>query len=799
MKINFLKIIIIFFLIIFFGSCSITKNLNENDYVLEKNRVLVNDKLIQSDSLDRLIVLKENKKFLGVPVQSLIYQSGFKNTDSIFTDWEKNKNNRKGLKKFLSKKQFLQLKKYYQSWNEWKLKNGEAVSLIDSLKINQTLSNFMSYFQNIGYLETTVGFDLSKNKLKQKYATVDFNIKTGPQYYVGDVSLITKSKIIDSIYNNNLEKSFLKKNGILKTSNFQRERDRINTLMKNNGIYNFQINSVFFDVEIDSTRNLYSLPTKIIIDGDDYRKHTIGEINLINVKNSKEYSEKSFLTNQIEFKINEVFNDSLRSKTIQNLNNLDLFSFPSIGYEYINKSEDELSANIFLNPKKKYGLGFGFDIKQSDIEDIGVSFENRFKSRNIFKNGENLQLSAVGSIGKSNDVTISQVYFDATLKLPKFIFFKNLTKRFGSDSKSFISLGSTNQKNIGLDRTSFRFNLDYAWENKSTYFNFSLSDVELINNRNINNYFNIYKNSYNQLNTIAQNNTSDSKYFNGGNLSIPNGINNFINDVLNNNLTINEQNDIQRIKYIENRRNRLTSNNLIIGTTFTVSNNYDNRYDKDNFKQWRLKVKTAGNLTSLFVKENPDGFKRISDLIFSQFVKTEFSYIKHWNISDNSLIAFRYFSGIAIPYGNSKNIPFSESFFGGGSNDNRAWQVYRLGPGSSGASNEFNEANFKLALNLEYRFNILGRFNGALFTDLGNIWNVLDDTEDKKRTFVGFKDLNEIAIGSGFGLRYDSSLFIFRLDMGLKTYNPAAVKNRRWLKDFSLKKAVFNIGLNYPF
>ena len=212
-----------------------------------------------------------------------------------------------------------------------------------------------------------------------------------------------------------------------------------------------------------------------------------------------------------------------------------------------------------------------------------------------------------------------------------------------------------------------------------------MSDVELINNRNINNYFNIYKNSYNQLNTIAQNNTSDSKYFNDGNLSIPNGINNFINDVLNNNLTINEQNDIQRIKYIENRRNRLTSNNLIIGTTFTVSNNYDNRYDKDNFKQSRFKVKTAGNLTSLFVKKNSDGYKRISDLTFSQFVKTEFSYIKHWNISDNSLIAFRYFSGIAIPFGNSDNIPFSESFFGGGSNDNRAWQVYRLGPGSSGA------------------------------------------------------------------------------------------------------------------
>ena len=72
MKINFLKITIIFLIIIFFGSCSITKNLDENDYVLEKNRVLVNDRLIQSDSLDRLIILKENNKFLGIPFQSLI-------------------------------------------------------------------------------------------------------------------------------------------------------------------------------------------------------------------------------------------------------------------------------------------------------------------------------------------------------------------------------------------------------------------------------------------------------------------------------------------------------------------------------------------------------------------------------------------------------------------------------------------------------------------------------------------------------------------------------------------------------
>lgn len=71
--------------------------------------------------------------------------------------------------------------------------------------------------------------------------------------------------------------------------------------------------------------------------------------------------------------------------------------------------------------------------------------------------------------------------------------------------------------------------------------------------------------------------------------------------------------------------------------------------------------------------------------------------------------------------------------------------------------------------------------------------------EDSSRTFDGFNDLSELAIGNGVGLRYDSGLFIFRLDMGLKTHNPSLEKGKRWLTDFSLKKAVFNIGLNYPF
>ena len=165
----------------------------------------------------------------------------------------------------------------------------------------------------------------------------------------------------------------------------------------------------------------------------------------------------------------------------------------------------------------------------------------------------------------------------------------------------------------------------------------------------------------------------------------------------------------------------------------------------------------------------------------------------------DNILAIRGYFGIAIPYGNSNSIPFSKSFFAGGPNDNRAWAAYDLGPGSTQSLSEFNEANLKIAASLEQRFNILGRFNGAVFLDAGNIWNVLDNVEDDKATFNNLSSLEDIAIGSGFGLRYDFSFFVLRLDIGFKTYDPSYDLGSRWFNDYNFGKAVYNIGINYPF
>ena len=791
---NLVKIKLIFVLSLFTVSCSLQKSLLDEDLILEKTNIKINGNLIKKDSLSDLITFKENSKLLGIPFNAMISSSAKKNPDSIFDEWVNEQKKQKKLNNIFSPKQVLQLKKYFKNFNDWKINNGEKISLIDSSEINRSLDNLNLYFQNIGYLDNSISFKVTKKPTKKAF--VDFNIETGSRYYIGEINSKIESKIIDSIYKANKSKSFIIENDFFETKNFDLERNRLYTLFRNNGIYGFQINSISFSVKVDPAGNNYSLPVEIIIDGNNHEIFKVNDIILKQVDNEVNFRFKDdFILSKIKFEEGSIFNDSLRKATLKELNSLDLFTFPSVQYDEINGNK--LNANIILNNKKRFALGFGFDIKQSDIEDIGIAFENRFKSRNFFKNGENFNLSASGSVGKSGDKTISQVNYDLTIDFPRFLIFENSSKSL-ENKRTFLSLGSSNQNNIGLDRNSFKFNYNYAWSNSKNYYNFSPVEIELINNKNIENYFNIYSNSYEELNLISKKYTSDPKYFINNELSIPNGINLFINDILNENLVV-ANDDYSLVSYIEGRRKRLIANNLIIGSSFQISNNYDNRYDKRNFKQWKLKLKSSGNLASLVSKKNNQGKKLISDLEFSQFIKMEYSFIRHWDISDNSIFALRYFGGIAVPFGNSDNIPFSESFFGGGSNDNRAWEVYKLGPGSSGAKNEFNEANFKLALNLEYRFKMFGNFNGALFSDIGNIWNIFDDTNESSRSFDGFKDLDELAIGSGFGLRYDSGLFIFRLDMGLKTYNPYLSKNRRWFKDFSLKKAVFNIGLNYPF
>ena len=151
-----------------------------------------------------------------------------------------------------------------------------------------------------------------------------------------------------------------------------------------------------------------------------------------------------------------------------------------------------------------------------------------------------------------------------------------------------------------------------------------------------------------------------------------------------------------------------------------------------------------------------------------------------------------------VPYGNS-DVPFTKSYFAGGSNDIRAWRTYDLGPGSSTPGLEYNVGSLKFLTSIEYRFDLIGKLKGALFVDAGNIWDITNSTfVDPKAAFDSISSLKQIAVGSGFGARYDFNFLILRLDIGLKTHEPYLSGNK-WFQNFNFGNAVFNIGINYPF
>ena len=837
------NLFIIFLLCLLVLQCSTTKKLTSGQRLLSKQTVIVDDQKINPSNIDFLFSNNPNKKIFGLPLKLYVYNLVNKNQDSLFDNWiDKNPKKNKIINKIFSKKQVDQLKKYRISINNWLKKNSEIPATIDSISLKKNIDRINQYYKNLGYFNNKISY-IVKNIGATK-SEITYEIFRGNQYRIDSVKTNIESKTIKEIYDNHLNESFLKSNDFFSVQNLSDERDRLLKLYRNNGIFDFEQSSIRFKVFLDNVESKPTIP--IYLEISDRKKRfkdslvtipyfvsKINEVNLlvrdpdnyndifsdtlkfnnINILSSNKLNYKpEVLSDFVTLKKGDIYSEQERSNTFKYFSELKNFKYPIIKLKESEIDSLKLNVDIDLTPMEKYSLGLDLDLSHSNIEDFGVSLGTSIISRNIFKRADFLEFVVKGSVGSSKNVTTNNDFFnliefgsDINLNIPKIVFPFNINSIIprSSSPKTKIIIGTSIQENVGLDRQNFASKIEYEWTPKPNLnINFNLLDFEFIKNRAVNNYFFVYRNSYDRLNFISKSINYQSDYLDkNSNLLIPAGTNFFIEEVKKNNTSIlNGSTNYQNIIDIDERKKRLTSDNFIFGSSISFTkNNQENIFDED-FSQYKFKIEWVGSLlNSLIKRKNNDNLKEIFDVIPSQFIKSEISYIKHWRISKENVIAFRFFSGLAVPFGNSNNIPFTRSYFGGGSNDNRAWRVYKLGPGSSENENEFNEANLKIAFNIEYRFPILGSVKGALFMDFGNIWNVLDNVNDKKMKFNSFRDLNEIAIGSGFGIRYDFDFFIFRLDTGFKTYDPSLEVTDRWFKNTSIRKAVFNIGINYPF
>jgi Omp85 superfamily domain len=845
------KISLILGLTVLFVSCNAVKHLKDDELLLEENNIIVEGKKMKDSELYNLLTQKPNPKIpiLRTPLGLHIYNIAEPDPDSTYQAWINRKPKREQkLNDLWSKKQVDGMGRSKSNFNDWLKRAGSAPVIIDKKRSEKSIDQLKRYYATQGWFNVEGKYTVAKDSSREKRGSITFNINKHQPYFIDSISEKISSPIVDSLFQQSKNSTFIISGKQYNASDFVNERDRLTIQFRNSGLYYFDQDYVGFDADTNGTGHKvhvdYIIPDRRISQGDTsitvpFQIHKINEVRIYTdyLYSNREkkitdsvdymgyrlfgYEELKYrpkaITNAISIIPGDIFKDIDRTLTYSQLSELRNFRYPNISYQEDPRdpSGTGLISTILLTPRKKYTLDFSFDTYTSTIQQFGIGFSTTFLIRNVFKGAENFEISARGSVGSSKDnadnnsnfFNSSDIGADARLSFPSILFPANTNKFIPKYMSPFttVSMGVNSQNNIGLDKQNFNGIFSYRWKPRTIRTNtFELVNIQYVRNLNTENYWNVYPTSYERLNEIAIETGYD---FEGDTqeLGIPDETDDFIDLVFQPDNGLDVSMDVfDEVISIAQRQQRLTEDNLIFATNFTwLHDSRENIYD-NSFSRFRLKIESAGNLLSALssaanLPQTEDGKSKIFGVVFSQYVKFETNYIKHWDLGNNSKIAIRAFGGVAIPYGNSGSIPFTRSYFAGGANDNRGWQAYDLGPGSSGSVLDFNEANFKLAFNVEYRYTILGSFKGAFFVDAGNIWNLLDDVDVPEFRFDSLKDLTEIAIASGFGLRYDFGFFVLRFDVGFKTYDPALPEGERWFKDYNFSNSVFNIGVNYPF
>ncbi|MBR6490635.1 MAG: BamA/TamA family outer membrane protein [Muribaculaceae bacterium] len=258
--------------------------------------------------------------------------------------------------------------------------------------------------------------------------------------------------------------------------------------------------------------------------------------------------------------------------------------------------------------------------------------------------------------------------------------------------------------------------------------------------------------------------------------------------------------------YFYNRAVKLSFQDVFIpqmSYTYTL----DRSFGKNNIV-WSSTVTEAGNLCYLIWRACgvEKGNMHILYTYFSQFIKAYTQFVWTRRLYGENRIVARLFVGAAHAYGNSEEVPYMEQFYIGGSNSLRGFAVRTVGPGSYRPDvldrNAYYDqtGTFKFETNLEYRFPLVGYLKGAVFADAGNVWLMSDDPFRPGGKLSGANFFKELALNTGFGLRFDMGMIVLRADLGIALHAPYDTGERGYFNIPRFKDGLaFHIAIGYPF
>jgi len=758
-----------------FTGCHPTRYLPENNYLLSDNKIKIDSRQLSKKDINGFLRQQPNKRVLGFRFHLWLYNQS-----------NPAKNN--GI-------------------NRWLRQIGEAPVLWDAYQTDRSVQQIGLYMRNKGYYHAKIDHEIFFHK---REVDITYSIKTGKPFLIKAVNYQFEDTTLSPLVLKDTINSLIKRGAPFDVDVLQNERQRIETFLKNRGYYNFTKDYVGFEADTLGDADKVSLTLQIhkymetnnkgslvsrfhpqyrvrnVLIHSESKHHSV-DSTMIASSGSDTLSidslyfiyPRSFtirpktISQAVFIQPNRLFNQSNVDQTYLHLSTLKVFRFTDLQFSEVRPLGDEpgkrwVDCNLFLYPQVMQSYAVELEGTNSS-GNIGVAGNVSYQHKNLFGGAEVFDIRLKGAVetfsrqfstGFKNTLEFG---LETSVSIPKF-WLPFRTSQFVKkySPKTSITAAYNYQRRPDYTRTIANASFGYTWQG-NRYNTFIVNPVEL-------NAVKIFSIDQDFLNSIKGK------------------------------------------PYLENSYH----DHFVSVSTFTFIFNNQNIRKKESFVYLRTSFESAGNLLSAYndiagtrgIYEGTDTLKKVYSLFgtqYSQFLRSEVDVRYNQLLNQTDWMVYRVYAGAGLPYGNSTSLPFEKKFFSGGSNSIRAWQARTLGPGTykdTISTYPNSLADIKLEANVEYRFKLFWILEGALFADAGNIWAIRKSDERSGALFRWNHFINEVAIGTGIGMRFDFSFFIFRLDLGMKTRNPSLPPGQRWTffnKLPSTSDFAINVGIGYPF
>lgn len=716
----------------FAQSCSTTRVLQDGEYRLAKNEVLIeNDKRFSTNKVEPYIKQKPNSNLIfGWNPFLNVYNWGGK-SNSFFARLFR--------------------------------KIGTPPVVYEPDKVNASEDNIKRHLEYLGYYGSVVGSEVN---VKRKNVKVTYKVTLGKRFPIKDIHYnVPSGGTFASDFLRDTGRVLVRRGDWLSEEMLENESQRSSAKMRNLGYYGFSKSHYFFQADTLTDPGNAILEYRINEytrnesekDATPIRKFTFNDVVISHPETFK--IREKVLRDLNTIRPGDLYSENLVNNTYTRLSSLSVLSSVNVDVRQIDTAL--VNADISLSGARLQGTKVNIEASSNSSGLFGISPGLSYYHRNIFRGGEVLNLNFSGNFQfkPNSDMRSTEFSVSAGVKIPRFVFVP-VHKFRKAVPYTEIKASYNYQDRPEYKRNIISYSFGYTGSYKKLYFQFYPTQLNIVR------MFKIDPTFFNNvmMNSIVRSAYTDHFDFGAG------------------------------------------------GTLYYTTSTDVN--PKNSYHYFKFQFNEAGNVLSLFNpvirKDNKTGEHQIWGTSYSQYVRGEFTAGKTWVFGKNGkqAIATRFLAGAGLPYGNSSSMPFEQQFYSGGANSLRGWQARTIGPGTSARDTVFvipnQTGDVKLEANLEYRFGLFWKFNGAVFADAGNVWYLKDNglTSYDQGKINARNLLEGIAIDWGLGLRLDLNFILVRLDMGMVVRNPSKEPDRRWVGPggwFRRDGFAVHFGVGYPF